>query len=191
MFDHFGIRENIKDLIFSTGARFPTKEQVSEEFPEFPAEYVAGREFNTTINNPNTINVYGIELDWQTHFWYLPQPLSGIVLNVNYTHIFSDAKYPRTERVSLGYNPYTGLEDFMYVDTFYTARLLNQPNDIFNISAGYDYEGFSSRFSIYYQDNVFKEPSFWFQERVHSDKYLRLDLSVKQKLPWYGIQLYG
>jgi len=185
-----GFNKNIKDLIFATGATFPTKEKMSQEFPEFPVNYLAGREFDTYINNPNTINLYGVEVDWQTHFWYLPQPLSGIVLNVNYTHIFSDAKYPRTERVSLGYDPYTGTEKYVYVDTFYTSRLLNQPNDIFNISTGYDYKGFSSRFSIFYQDNVFKTPSFWLQERVHSDKYLRLDLSVKQDLPWYGIQVY-
>lgn len=185
-----GFNKNIRDLIFSTGATYPTKEQVAQEYPEFPTEFLAGREFNTYINNPNTINVYGVELDWQTHFWYLPQPLSGIVLNVNYTHIFSDAKYPRTQRVSLGYDPYTGTEKYVYVDTFYTARLLNQPNDIFNVSAGYDYEGFSGRFSVFYQDNVFKEASFWLQERVHSDKYLRLDLSVRQKLPWYGIQIF-
>ena len=43
---------------------------------------------------------------------------------------------------------------------------------------------------MFYQDNVFKTAAFWPQERVHSDKYLRLDLSVKQKLPWYGIQIY-
>ncbi|MBK7106203.1 MAG: TonB-dependent receptor [Ignavibacteriae bacterium] len=190
LFTVSGFNKNIKDLIFNTGARFPTSEKISEEFPEFPTEFLAGREFYTYINNTNMINVYGIEIDWQTHFWYLPQPFSGIVLNVNYTHIFSDAKYPRTERISLGYDPYTGTEKYEFIDTFYTARLLNQPNDIFNISAGYDYEGFSSRFSVSYKDNVFKEAAFWLQERVHSDKYLRFDLSLKQKLPWYGIQLF-
>lgn len=183
-------KKNIQDLIFSSGATYPTVEQVAEEFPEFPTSYLAGREFYTYINNPNTINLYGVEMDWQTHFWYLPQPFSGLVLSVNFTHIFSDAKYPRTYRVSLGYDPYTGMEEYAYVDTFYTARLLNQPDDIFNISAGYDYLGFSTRFSVFYQDNVFKTAAFWPQERVHSAKYLRFDLSVKQTLPWYGIQVY-
>ena len=185
-----GFNKNIRDLIFSTGATYPTVDQAAKDYPEFPTQYLAGREFDTYINNPNTIQVYGVEVDWQTHFWYLPNPLSGLVLNVNYTHIFSDAKYPRTERVSLGYDPYTGTEKYAYIDTFYTARLLDQPKDIFNISAGYDYKGFSGRFSVYYQDNVFKQPSFWLQERIHSDKYLRFDLSVKQTLPWYRIQLY-
>ena len=53
-------------------------------------------DFNTYINNPNPIDLYGIETEWQTHFWYLPKPFNGLVLNVNYTHIFSKASYPRS-----------------------------------------------------------------------------------------------
>jgi len=75
-------------------------------------------------------------------------------------------------------------------DTFYTSRLLYQPKYIVNISLGYDYRGFSMRVSMLYQDNIFKNPDFWLQNRVHSDKYLRFDLSAKQELPWYGIQVY-
>ena len=75
-------------------------------------------------------------------------------------------------------------------DTSYTTRLLNQPNDILNLSVGYDFGGFSARLSLLYQDNIFKKPDFWMQNRVNSDQYTRWDLSVKQTLPWYGIQLY-
>ncbi|PID63145.1 MAG: hypothetical protein CR986_00305 [Ignavibacteriae bacterium] len=185
-----GFNKNITDLIFSAGKRFPTKEEIAEKYPEIPPGFVAGRNFYTYINNKHKINVYGVEVDWQTHFWYLPGFLSGIVFNINYTHIFSDAKYPRTERRSLGFDPATGTEKYKYIDTFYVARLLNQPKDIINLSIGYDYGGFSGRLSAFYQDNVFKRPNFWLQERTHSDKYFRLDLSVKQKLPWYGIQVY-
>ena len=41
-----------------------------------------------------------------------------------------------------------------------------------------------------YKDNIFKYPDFWSQNRIHSDKYLRFDMSVKQRLPWYGLQVY-
>jgi hypothetical protein len=41
-----------------------------------------------------------------------------------------------------------------------------------------------------YQDNIFKKPDFWMQNRVNSDKYIRWDLSVKQELPWHGIQIF-
>ena len=76
------------------------------------------------------------------------------------------------------------------VDTFYTTRLLNQPNDILNIALGFDYGGFSGRISLLYQNNIFKKPDFWMQNRVNSDKYVRWDLSLKQELPWYGIQVF-
>jgi hypothetical protein len=75
-------------------------------------------------------------------------------------------------------------------DTFYTARMLNQPNDILNLVLGYDIGGFSARVSMLYQDNIFKNPDFWMQQRVYSAKYTRWDISVKQDLPWYGIQLF-
>ena len=50
--------------------------------------------------------------------------------------------------------------------------------------------GFSLRLSLLYQDNIFKRPDFWLQQRVLSAKFTRWDLSVKQNLPWFGMQLY-
>ena len=41
-----------------------------------------------------------------------------------------------------------------------------------------------------YQDNIFKRPDFWMQNRVNSDTYVRWDLSLKQELPWYGIIVF-
>ncbi|MDR3627125.1 MAG: TonB-dependent receptor, partial [Ignavibacteriaceae bacterium] len=56
----------------------------------------------TYVNDSYKIKDYGMEFDWQTHFWYLPGPLSGLVFNVNYTHIFSKAQYPYENIVSNG-----------------------------------------------------------------------------------------
>jgi hypothetical protein len=145
-------------------------------------------EFNTYINNPNRINIYGVETEWQTHFWYLPQPFTGIVLNFNYTHIFSEAKYPKSA-VDYQYND-DGTFTAKFTDTSYTTRMLDQPNDIVNLTIGYDYEGFSARVSMLYQDNIFKKPDFWSQLRTTSAKYTRWDLSVKQQLPWFGMQVF-
>ncbi len=75
-------------------------------------------------------------------------------------------------------------------DTFYTARLLNQPNDVLNLMLGYDYAGFSARISFLFQDNIFRNPDFWPQLRTMSGRYGRWDLSVKQELPWAGLQVY-
>jgi len=129
-----------------------------------------------------------MEAEWQTNLWYLPDPFSGLVFDINYTHIFSEASYPKNYLVTTIDSNYIQHTD--EVDTSYKARLLNQPNDIINISLGYDYKGFSFRVSMLYQDNIFKKPDFWLQNRVQSDKYVRYDLSVKQDLPWYNIQVF-
>ncbi|MEW6508246.1 MAG: TonB-dependent receptor [Bacteroidota bacterium] len=142
----------------------------------------------TYINSPIDIDVLGLETEWQTNFWYLPEPFNGLVLNVNYTHIFSEANYPKSHLVT--YLDENWVQQTYSVDTFYTSRLLYQPNDIINIALGYDYRGFSMRVSMLYQDNIFKRPDFWYQNRIHSDKYIRFDFSAKQMLPWYGIQVY-
>ena len=123
-----------------------------------------------------------------THFWYLPKPFDGLVLNLNYTHIFSEAGYPRTI-VNTSYDEDGNMQQTV-VDTFYTARMLNQPNDIVNLAVGYDLGGFSLRLSMLYTDNIFQNPDFWLQHRTLSDKFVRWDLSVKQNLPWYGMQLF-
>ena len=176
-------KKRITDLVFFS------KQYLTDlsDYPDLPQGGSQLFEFNTYINNPNPIDVYGIETEWQTHFWYLPQPLSGLVLNVNYTHIFSKARYPRSVLTTV-YN-----EDGTFTqtssDASYETRLLNQPNDILNLVLGYDYGGFSARLSMLYQDNIFKKPDFWMQNRIFSAKYMRWDFSVKQDLPWFGIQL--
>jgi TonB-dependent receptor len=179
-----GFVKRIKDLIFFTR----TYRSDLSAYPELPQAGNALYEFNTYINNPRSIDVWGIETEWQTNFWYLPRPFDGLVLTINYTHIFSDASYPRSE-VNTVYDDEGNMTQTVK-DTFYTTRLLNQPNDILNLSFGFDYEGFSARLSMLYQDNIFKHPDFWMQNRVNSDAATRWDLAVKQELPWFGMQVY-
>ncbi len=188
LFSFGGFKKNINDLIFATKS-YPKDFSAYPELQEKLKNRSESFTLFTYINNPFKIDIYGIETEWQTHFWYLPEPFNNIVFNINYTHVFSEAKYPKTTLIS-----YLDTVDYMQkttsVDTFYNARLLNQPNDIINISLGYDYAGFSMRASMLYQDNIFKRPDFWLQNRQQSDKYVRFDLSVKQELPWYNIQVY-
>ena len=113
-------------------------------------------------------------------------PLDGLVLNVNYTHVYSKAKYP----ITIATNP-PGSRVPVFVDTTYVDRLLYQPNNIVNVSLGYDYSGFSIRVSLLYQADIFAGTNFWPQLRTSTSAYSRWDISVKQDLPWFGLQLYG
>lgn len=189
LFSVGGFKKRIKDLIF-TSITYPNYPDDYASYPELVADIdkKVGYSLYTYINNPLPIDVLGIETEWQTNFWYLPQPFNGLVLNINYTHIFSEAEYPKTDKIS--YLDSNFVQHTYSLDTLYNARLLNQPNDIVNIALGYDYAGFSMRISMLYKADIFKKPDFWYQNRIHSDEYLRFDLSVKQELPWYNIQLF-
>jgi TonB-dependent receptor len=177
-------KKRITDLIFFS--RLFTTDLSA--YPDLPQGGTQLLKLNTYINNPIPIDLYGIETEWQTHFWYLPRPFNGLVLNINYTHIFSEASYPKSE-VIVGYDEEGNMKRYVR-DTSYTTRLLNQPNDILNLAIGYDLGGFSLRLSLLYQENIFKRPDFWMQQRVNSAKFTRWDLSVKQDLPWFGMQLF-
>jgi TonB-dependent receptor len=148
--------------------------------------YTKAFALTTYINNPNRVDVYGVESEWQTHFWYLPAPLNGLVMNVNYTHIFSGAKYPYTYYTNSGFPFYKSI----YVDTSYSDRLIDQPNDIVNLSVGYDYNSFSILVSLISQTNIFNKTDFYNSLRSDKTKYLRWDISAKQGLPWFGLEVF-
>jgi outer membrane receptor for ferrienterochelin and colicin len=112
---------------------------------------------------------------------YLPDPFKGLVLNINYTHAFSKAEYPFQ-----AYNQ----SSHTRVDSSYTDRLLEQPDDILNATIGYDYKDFSVRFSFTFQTNLVKSINQWEQLRGEQPTYQRWDISVKQDLV-YGLQLYA
>ena len=179
-----GFYKKIEDLIFYTGNRvildptdyeLPTKEK--------------GKRIRTYINNDYDVDMWGIEFETQTNFWFLPEPFDGFVVNLNYTHIFSEAKYPKTEIKTEYINQYPYVIQ-TNIDTFYTNRLIDQPDDIVNVSLGYDYKGFSARLSFLYQTNIFTGNNFYPELRSYTDDYIRWDFTVNQKLPISGLQIF-
>ncbi len=184
LFSVDGFYKQIDNLIF------PVSRYVIDpsQYPG-PPPAPQGYQVDTYFNDPYTVNLTGIELDWQTHFWYLPSVFSGLILSVNYTHIFSQAKYPLTT-VSTTYSPDPPYVIKTYNETYYTDRMIDQPDDIVNVALGYDYEGFSTRVSMLSQADIFKSEDFWPELRVNTSKYLRWDLTVKQALPWFGLQVF-
>ncbi len=179
--------KNIHELIYSYSEyiKKPEDYDLSED--------MAGNKISTQLNNQYVAEDYGLELSWQTNFWYLPGFLKNIVFNINYTKIFSDTKYPYTEYYKVRKKvPGYPMPIFVSVDTtkFFNAPLLNQPDDIINMSIGYEYKGFSSRFSMNYQSKIFKSVDFWPEFRSDKDDYLKLDLVLKQDLPGNHMQLF-
>ncbi len=179
-----GFKKTIKDMIFPINGRVILH-------PELYGltKKDKGKKLYTDENNTHPVKLWGIEVSWQTNFWYLPGVLKGLVLDANYTHVFSEAKYPRSI-LHREFDPTTFQYKEWVVDTTYTARMLYQPNDVVNVAFGYDYKGFSGRVSLLYQSDIFKAVNFWPELRQITDDYWRWDISIKQKLPWKHFQLY-
>ena len=183
-FNYFTKR--IQGLIFSSGQRV-IEDPSKYGLPGFTAYY--------QINDYKTNNQYdtflkGLELDFQTRFWYLPSFLRGLVINANYTRTKSKVKYPRTViETKIIFEPSLEVE-LRNIDSLYIDRLLDQPSDIINYSIGYDYKGFSGRFSMNYISNIFSSTNFWTELREDTDTYKRYDLSIKQKLFVKGLEVY-
>ena len=188
LFTFGGFLKRIDDLVFFQAGYVnnPLDYEGLHNVPQYPNLNVKGYSIRTYYNNPDQVKLWGIESDWQTHFWYLPEPFSGLVLNVNYTHVFSKADYPQTIVGNTGYP----LFQPTYTDTTYEDALINQPDDIINVSLGYDYKGFSILFSMIYQSAIFNSTDYWNAFRTDKDEYLRWDIVMKQKLPWYNIEVF-
>lgn len=180
--------KEIENLVWGTSFTLIEGQQI---LPELFILEAVGRapSVGTFINNPNKATIEGIEIDWQTRFWYLPSFLSGLVLNVNYTHITSETLYPTYELRQEPIVPRPRRPPFtnnVLVDTTFSGTLPDQPSDILNVTVGYDLKGFSARVSMLYQART-TTGSFGRQfetaDDLYVNDYFRVDVSVKQKLP--------
>jgi hypothetical protein len=153
-----------------------------------------GAQLYTYANSPSTAYLRGFEVDFQTRLWYLPEPFNGIVLGANYTHINSTAVYPWRNDTTL-VMPADATHPRQWtkvatIDRTRDGRLINQPDDVLNAYVGYDYEGFSARLSFLYQGNSVSNIGAFAEQDGFTKDYFRIDASVRQKLPWPGLQLF-
>jgi TonB-dependent receptor len=205
LFTATGFYKDIDDLIFQTTLRLRPEviAQYTEilpglNIPDGSAQYNGANwlgsapQADTYINNPFPATYKGFELDWQTHFWFLPSVLKGLVLNVNYTRIFSetDIQLYTTQRVRVG-TTIPPRYRYEVEETFRTARMPDQPTHIANVTIGYDYQGFSTRLSYLYQTDkttfISTEPAL----DNFSGAYARWDLTLQQKLGQTGLQFFA
>ena len=148
----------------------------------------------TYLNNPHPAYIKGLEFEWQTNFWYLPQPLNSLVLNINYTKVWSQMDYQqlRNQPIRTFVNGKL-VTTYVTTDTVRTARLLNQGNDILNVALGVDYKGFSARISFNLQGNVITTVGSRPEDDQFTGNIYKWDFTIKQNLPLEGlsIQLSG
>jgi TonB-dependent receptor len=192
-----GFYKNLDNVFFATTIYYQNLGYYILAFPDSAAWQSLGvqapppsQRISTFINNPNPAHVRGIELEWQTHFWYLPRPLDALVLNINYARVWSDMDYLQLINTAVPYQ----VGRFTYyhyitTDTVRNARLLNQSDHVLNIALGVDYRGFSGRVSFNLQSNVITTVGARPEADQFTGNIYRWDLTLQQKLPIEGLSV--
>jgi TonB-dependent receptor len=179
-----GFYKEIEDLIYSYSWTTVKGD------PMIPlAGDAAGVVVSTWMNNKHQAYLKGIEIDWQTNFWYLPSPFNNFVLNINYSKIISDTKYPYNYVDSVPI-PTFPFKKVVRVESNRPGRLIQQPNDIVNVSLGYDIKGFSTNFSLLYQGNTTRSVGNLEEQDTFTKDFIKIDLKLRQKLPLKGLEIY-
>ena len=119
----------------------------------------------------------------------MPSFLQGIVLNVNYTRIFSDVD-KQIFKVNQTINRPPKPPTYSIVDTIRSGRMPYQPAHIVNVTFGYDFKGFSARVSYLYQTDKTTYVATYPALDQSTGTYARWDLSLQQKLEW-GLQVFA
>jgi TonB-dependent receptor len=135
------------------------------------------------MNNFDSAIIRGLEFSWQTHFWYLPGLLSGLVLDANLTLIKSETSYPYFESIVIGIDS-SGFFPRDIIGYKYRTRrgkLVDQPDAILNLILGWDYKDFSSRVSSRFQGRTVNtlDSKLQFNDSFY-DVFFLVDVSLKQ-----------
>jgi TonB-dependent receptor len=149
-----------------------------------------GKAISTSIaiNNPNKAYVRGIELSWQTHLWYLPGVLSGIVLDLNVSLMNSNTIYPYFDNHTVAKDTLHRASGNIieYYQLAYLTRsgtLVNMPKATYNAILGWDYKGFSLRVSARYQQTTLTSlDSKYSIADAYYDNVVLVDIMLKQKI---------
>jgi TonB-dependent receptor len=153
------------------------------EFPLDTYGSLANGQTDYYINSPYEATVKGLEVEWQSNFSWLRGAWGGLVLNANYTRVWSDTKY-NLHRVLFVIPEGGWLPEPVESDTFFNNSLLHQADDIANVSVGYDFKGFSARLSFRFQGNVLSTINSLPQLNEYTDDVYKFDFAMKQKIPF-------
>jgi TonB-dependent receptor len=191
----------IKNQMYSTNIYYASRAQYAA-YAAIPDSAFLWQRFNFTVppyqqialnlNNPSLGYIRGVEIDWQTNFWYLPGPLSALVLDANYTKSGSNTAYNiLTLDNSQTYTDSRGHQHPLFItkDTVYVGRLVQQANDVVNVALGVDYKGFSGRISFSMTGNLLNSVGNRPETTSFTGNIYRWDFTLKQDLPVPGLSL--
>jgi TonB-dependent receptor len=193
----YAFYKEINDLIFVLNGYQPNKKGSIVGAPADLDDRILGGEYydefflnnngrtNLPFNNPEKAYVKGLEISWQTNFWYLPGLLKGLVFDVNYTILNTQTKYPFFQSVQTGVDSSGFIPIPIFSQQYNTRKgqMEDQPTSILNVILGWDYKGFSSRISYRFQSQTVEglDSRYSLFDRFY-DSFSLLDLTLKQKI---------
>jgi len=137
-------------------------------------------------NSNKPTKVWGLEVEHQTNFRFLPGLLQNIVLNYNFSIVRSEAWVTSSKVVSyqdstLLFGHWIHITKSKNVLIDEKQKLQNQPEFFANISLGYDIDDFSFRISCFYQGQYNYSFSSNQRSDVIQNSFTKWDLVVQQK----------
>jgi TonB-dependent receptor len=133
----------------------------------------------TEPRNTSGTKLWGYEVDLQTNLRFLPGLLANLVLGANFTHINSETVYPRF-KVEQDTDVFPPKQTPVFYEE--TGKLQGQPENFGNLALGYDYKGFSSRLTVFFQADYLTGVSANPLLDVTQKGFSKWDLSLKQRL---------
>ncbi len=147
----------------------------------FPEDGFGNARLTTYSSSPES-SVTGLEVELQSNLNFLPSPLDGFVLTLNYARLFSSTEINqfREESVTTGTFPFFMTQVFV-IPFQREVDLVGQARHIFNASLGYDIKGLSLRASARYQGSRITGYSSSADKDRFSNQFWRIDAVVKYK----------
>ncbi|MEX0720800.1 MAG: TonB-dependent receptor [Balneolaceae bacterium] len=165
-----GYYKKIDDLIYDRNVTIFRPLEIG--LPEFTTGY----NLREPYNNPHSTTLKGVEVEWQSNFLNMPSPLNGLMLNINYSRIWSETQY---HQFQVERQPGVGI---VGIDTFRVARMVLQSDHIANMTVGYDYKGFSGRVSMLYQGETLTSVGSRPENDSFTHALFRWDASFRQRI---------
>jgi TonB-dependent receptor len=135
-------------------------------------------------NSTKPTYVWGLEIEHQANFLFLPGLLRNLVLTYNLSFIRSETYIPGTETETYYVErpPLPPIPRLRYLFVERKHKLERQPELLANVAIGYDYRGFSARISMFHQG----EFNTRFSPDGRDDRvvkgFTRWDLALRQQL---------
>jgi outer membrane receptor protein involved in Fe transport len=135
-------------------------------------------------NSSKPTRVWGVEIEHQANFLFLPGVLRNLVLTYNLSFIRSETYIPgtQTEEYCEEILPGICVPKLRYHFVERKHKLERQPDFLSNVAIGYDYRGFSARLSMFHQGefNTRFSPNGRDDRVVKS--FTRWDLALRQQI---------